>query len=215
MAAGEAHKTILINDAVAGVTYRLEPDSHVAVKSPALNLQAQMDKQMVEKKIAEAKASGGNVRILRAPADAQTGARNAAEISMIDKLTAEAKASGANVLFLSKTAPDAKTESLGKQTIEGVEAEGTRITTTIPAGQIGNEQPIQIVSERWFAPDLQTFVLTKRNDPMAGETVYKLSNITRADPDPSLFQVPAGYTVTDGPAKMNGVGNMRFIKREQ
>lgn len=173
-----AHKIILINDAVAGVTYRLEPDSHVAVKSPAINLQT----QMVEKKIAEAKASGGNLRIVRTTPDAASGA---------------------------------KTESLGKQTIEGVEAEGTRNTTTIPAGQIGNEQPIEIVSERWFSPDLQTFVLTKRNDPMAGETVYKLSDITRADPDPSLFQVPAGYTVKDGPAKMEGFGNVRFIKKEQ
>lgn len=188
--AGEAHKTILINDAVAGVMYRLEPDSHIAVKSPALNLQRQLDKQMFEKKIlAEAKASGGNVRIV--------------EASRIDKLSAESKASGG------------KTESLGKQTIEGVEAEGTRTTMAIPAGQIGNEQPIEIVSERWFSPDLQAFVLTRRSDPMAGETVYKLSNIARADPDPSLFQIPAGYTVREGPAGTEGFGNVRFIKKER
>ncbi|MDQ6705047.1 MAG: hypothetical protein M3Z85_03660 [Acidobacteriota bacterium] len=199
-AAGEAHKTILINDTVAGVTYRLEPDSHVAVKMPALNLQDQMKKQMVEKKMAEANASGGNLRIV---SRAGAGAQLTLETQTIGKLTAESKALGA------------KTEPLGKRTIEGVDAEGTRTTTTIPAGQIGNEQPIEIVSERWFSPDLQTLVLTSRKDPMAGETIYKLSNITRADPDPSLFQVPAGYTIRDGPARMEGIGNVRFIRKEQ
>jgi TonB family protein len=35
-----------------------------------------------------------------------------------------------------------KTESLGKQIIEGIEAEGTRSTLTIAAGEIGNRLPI-------------------------------------------------------------------------
>lgn len=89
---------------------------------------------------------------------------------------------------------DVKTESLGTQTIEGVSATGTRTTRTIPAGEIGNERPIEITSEVWTSPDLQTVVLSKRNDPRMGETVYKLTNIQRADPDPSLFQVPSGFT---------------------
>lgn len=87
-----------------------------------------------------------------------------------------------------------KTESLGTQTIEGVSATGTRTTRTIPAGEIGNERPLEITSEVWTSPDLQMVVLSKRNDPRMGETVYKLTNIQRAEPDPSLFQVPSGFT---------------------
>jgi len=52
--------------------------------------------------------------------------------------------------------------------IEGVRADGTRTTITIPAGAMGNEQPILIVSERWYSPELQTVVMTKRNDPAYG-----------------------------------------------
>jgi hypothetical protein len=92
-----------------------------------------------------------------------------------------------------------KTESLGTQTIEGVSAEGTRTTRTIPAGQIGNERSLEITSEVWTSPDLQMIILSKRNDPRFGETVYKLTDIKRADPDPSLFQVPSGFTTRTGP----------------
>jgi hypothetical protein len=87
-------------------------------------------------------------------------------------------------------ADDAKHESLGSQVIEGVAAEGTRETRTIPAGKIGNEKPIVITVETWTSPDLQAVVLSKRNDPRFGETVYKLTDIVRGEPDPSLFQPP-------------------------
>lgn len=88
---------------------------------------------------------------------------------------------------------EAKTESLGRQTIEGVVAEGTRLTETIPAGAMGNELPIQIVTERWYSPDLQMDILTRRTDPRFGETVTKLTNISRAEPSHSLFEPPADY----------------------
>ncbi len=88
-----------------------------------------------------------------------------------------------------------KTESLGTQVIEGVTAEGTRTTHTIPAGQIGNERPLEITSEVWTSPDLQMVILSKRNDPRFGETDYRLTDIKRGDPDPSLFQVPSNFTV--------------------
>ncbi len=90
-----------------------------------------------------------------------------------------------------------KVEQLGMQTIEGVAAEGTRTITTIPAGQIGNERDINIVSERWMSPDLGVLVMSKRSDPRMGETVYKLTNVNRSEPAHSLFEVPADYTVTD------------------
>ena len=92
---------------------------------------------------------------------------------------------------------NAKKESLGKQTIEGVEAEGTRTTIEIPAGQIGNDKPIFIVTEKWFAPELQTVVLSKHTDPFIGEVIFRLSNIKLGEPAPELFKVPANYTFFD------------------
>ncbi|HEY9284335.1 MAG TPA: hypothetical protein VIP46_12845, partial [Pyrinomonadaceae bacterium] len=89
-------------------------------------------------------------------------------------------------------------ETLGKQSIEGVEAEGTRTTVTIPAGAIGNERAIQITSERWYSPELQLVVMTRHSDPRFGETTYRLTNISRAEPDRTLFEVPAGYTIKEG-----------------
>lgn len=94
--------------------------------------------------------------------------------------------------------PNVVTENLGMQTINGVQANGTRITRTIPAETIGNAQPIQIVTETWRSPDLQVPVMTKRVDPRYGTVVTQLTNITRAEPDPALFQVPSDYTVTQG-----------------
>ncbi|HLJ86959.1 MAG TPA: hypothetical protein VKZ53_09045 [Candidatus Angelobacter sp.] len=82
-----------------------------------------------------------------------------------------------------------KHETLGTQTIEGISAEGKRETRTIPAGAIGNERPIEVVTETWFSPDLQVTVMSKRSDPRFGETVYRLTEIKRVEPDPSLFQV--------------------------
>jgi hypothetical protein len=94
---------------------------------------------------------------------------------------------------------DRKEESLGMRVIEGVSAEGTRTTTTIPAGSMGNEQPIITVNERWYSPDLQVVVMSTRSDPRTGTTTYKLTNISRSEPALTLFQVPSDYTVTEGP----------------
>jgi hypothetical protein len=91
--------------------------------------------------------------------------------------------------------------SLGTQTIEGVQATGTQSVLTIEAGAIGSDQPIRIVSEEWYSPDLKTVVLSKRSDPRFGDTVYQLTNINRTEPDATLFQVPSNYTVTDASAR--------------
>jgi hypothetical protein len=91
-----------------------------------------------------------------------------------------------------------KKDSLGTQTINGVTAEGTRITHTIAAGQIGNDKPIQIVFERWYSPDLQVVVKSMRSDPRFGTTTYTLSKVQRAEPAASLFTVPSDYTVQQG-----------------
>jgi hypothetical protein len=90
-----------------------------------------------------------------------------------------------------------KTEALGKQTIDGLSCEGKRTTVTIPAGRIGNELPLQVVSETWYSPELHTVVMSKRSDPRMGETTFRLANISRADPPKALFEVPADFKVLE------------------
>ena len=91
------------------------------------------------------------------------------------------------------------TEDLGTETMEGLLVTGARTTRTIPAGEIGNEKPISIVTEVWTSPDLKTIVYSKRSDPRMGEQTFKLANIVRAEPDASQFTVPADFKLTDGP----------------
>ena len=102
---------------------------------------------------------------------------------------------------ITRRGPDAgRSESLGTSVIEGVQAEGTRTVVTIPAGTIGNQAPIEMISEQWFAPELGVVVMSRRSDPRFGETTYRLQNIARGEPSPELFQVPADYTIEAMPA---------------
>jgi hypothetical protein len=94
---------------------------------------------------------------------------------------------------------DLSTEDLGSQTMEGLLVNGVRTTRTLPAGEIGNEKPITIVTEVWTSPDLKTIVYSKRTDPRMGEQTFKLTDIVRVSPDPSLFTVPSDFKLTDGP----------------
>lgn len=97
-----------------------------------------------------------------------------------------------------KTEPsDIKSESLGSQLVEGIQADGTRITRTIPIGQAGNNRPVDVVSETWYSTELQTIVMSKNIDPRLGETAFKLTDIRRTEPDHSLFEVPNDYTVLE------------------
>jgi hypothetical protein len=181
------HSFIVINDPVAQTGYVLETDKKIARQLP----------HWKEKE----KMKGGPG--MPAP-DAEAGA----------SVSVEGGAAGdgeGNVMYFAhkriEDDSDVKKEDLGMQTVGGVGAQGTRITRTIPAGQFGNEKPIVIVSERWYSADLQMIVKSTRNDPRFGTTTYTLTNIQRTEPNPSLFTVPAGYTVkTGGPGK----GVMRF-----
>lgn len=91
-----------------------------------------------------------------------------------------------------------KTETLEPRTIEGLQVEGTRVTMTIPAGAVGNALPIESIRERWFSPELQVVVMTRSSDPRFGETVYRLTNILRAEPSPDLFRVPSDFRIENG-----------------
>ncbi len=97
-----------------------------------------------------------------------------------------------------------KKDDLGTQTMDGISAQGTRYTRTIPAGQIGNDKPITVISESWYSPDLQIVVKTSRTDPRFGTSSYSISSLQRTEPAASLFTVPSDYTVQA--AKPHGHG---------
>jgi hypothetical protein len=103
-----------------------------------------------------------------------------------------------NAAVTARVQKNVTTESLGTQTINGVSAQGTRTTRTIPAGEMGNEKPISIVKESWYSPDLQITVMIKRTDPRVGETVFQMTNIQKQEPAATLFQVPSDYTIKEG-----------------
>ena len=90
------------------------------------------------------------------------------------------------------------TTALGTREFDGVKAEGTRISYTIAAGEIGNEKPITVTSETWYSPELQVVVYTRHSDPRAGETSYRLAGIKRGEPPAELFKVPADYRSPKG-----------------
>ena len=194
----EPFKTIFINDPVAGVTFALDSRSHTAHKSVPFTFEFNTKKG--EGQHFEFRSGGPGERVIvTAPLGATPGTR--ATHPPVDQFTLRTEA-GVGSSYVFRTKPDnAKEvkEQLGKQNIEGVEAEGTRTTVTIPAGEIGNERPIEIVSERWYSPELQLVVMTRHSDPRFGETTYKLTNINRAEPAKSLFEVPSDYTIKEGP----------------
>ncbi len=180
-------KVVFIRDPVAGVTYVLQPDGQHALKTTMPTLTQD--------------TAGGEpaAGVARKKMIIDQGLQAKGEV-----IHAESRMVARNGMVQSFIVGDEASQQqmvkLEDQTIEGVLAHGTRETRTIAAGAIGNERAIEIVSEVWYSPDLQMIVLSKHTDPRVGETVYKLTNIQAAEPDPTLFQVPASYTVQQGPA---------------
>jgi hypothetical protein len=95
--------------------------------------------------------------------------------------------------------PEEKSESLGKETIAGLSADGTRTRTIIPANAIGNERPLDIVREQWYSSDLQIVLRSKRTDPRFGDTTYEVTKIDRGEPPLNLFEVPSDYKIVKMP----------------
>ena len=87
------------------------------------------------------------------------------------------------------------THDLGTKTIEGLTATGRRIVTTIATGQVGNDRPIEIIDETWMSTELKVALQTLHRDPRTGDVEYTLTKISRQEPDPGLFKVPAGYQI--------------------
>lgn len=178
----DAHKRVVIEDPVARVTITLETGSKKAR------------------------------RLSMGPAEASIkfDARAAKPSPMLFTYTIDDSASPADVkvgfaAVASRAAEKSDTaeENLGVESLDGVLATHTRRTLTIPQGQIGNDRDIHVVNERWYSDDLQMIVKTVNSDPRFGENTYELTEISRDEPDASLFQVPADYTVVEaGPRRV-------------
>lgn len=193
---GEPQQTVFINDPVAGINYVLDPRTRIARKMPPF-------------RISVASGEGSNAVAGSAPKVRVNVERNVFTAPAPPPSQGVAVGGGPNVMYrVSADANNRKTESLGKQMVEGVEADGTRTTITIPAGEIGNEQPIQIIMEKWYSQELKTVVMSRHNDPLVGETVYRLTNINRGEPARSLFEVPGDYTIKEMPG-----GNVRIMRK--
>lgn len=162
---------IFISDPASGVNYSLDTQRRVAVKSNPQALDLEKIKFAAEMEMKQ--------REMKRRTQASGQVVRAEDEEIVKK----------------KRQPIA--ESLGQQVIEGVLCEGRRSTSTIPAEEVGNELPITIVNEQWYSSELQVYVLTKQSDPRAGETIYRLTNISRGEPDRSLFEVPADYNVIE------------------
>ncbi len=173
--AGDTPNPVVIHDPVAGVDYVLEPEARIARKLHGWFFSA-----------------GGVVSTAGEPRESRP--------PFFTTKAPLAIAGPAMPLPPSKEPAPPRREDLGEQLVEGVAALGSRATSTIPAGEIGNERPIEILSERWYSPALQVVVLSRRLDPRFGQTTYRLVDISRDEPDGALFAVPSGYTILESPS---------------
>jgi len=185
-------KMVFINDPVSGANYSLNAAEKTFRKMPGFTAGAPGVVTFERKASAERLAIerpapgsvGGTISAIRVPAPPPNAG---VEVHF------DAALSNGPGVRVSAEQMQYKNESLGTKVIDGVVAEGTRSVRTIQVGEIGNERAIEIVSESWFSTDLKTVVYSKRSDPRSGDMIYSLTNISRAEPDASLFAVPADY----------------------
>jgi hypothetical protein len=175
--------TIVISDPVAGFTTEMSAANKTAhktmvmMRSGGAGVAGQPNIVMMDKLKAEIAAARPVAGVAAVQSQEMVFARTEEGAHM----SAEAKSAAA--------------EDLGTQIINGVPAQGTRSTITIPAGEIGNDREIKIVSERWYSSDLQMLMKSSNNDPRFGETTYQLTNVLQGAQDPTLFQIPADFSV--------------------
>jgi hypothetical protein len=185
--------SVVITDPAAGVSFILDPKTRTAVKAPGWFARGQAAGTA---NIAIAQRLEPKVTVTTRE-DPTARPESAAQFTVAERGGAVSTFTLADGGLFSAYVNQGTTdrEDLGEQVFEGVNARGTRTTTVIAAGAIGNEQPITIVSEQWFSPDLELLVLTRHHDPRVGETTYRVTNISRDEPDRALFQPPPDFAV--------------------
>jgi hypothetical protein len=190
---GPSPRLVTIVDPVAGHSYTLDERQRIAFRNPAA-----LKVHDAHFFFAGGKESATWVAAAEGNASWAASGRPAIRWTDGKANVAIAGVPGQRVLVRDPAASKFTSESLGTRSIEGVMAEGTRTTSTIAAGAIGNLMPIEVVTERWYSRELQMAVLISRKDPRSGDSVYRLRNIVRTEPPADLFTVPSDYEVRGG-----------------
>jgi hypothetical protein len=94
-----------------------------------------------------------------------------------------------------KQQPATSRESLGTRMIEGIKVVGDRVTRVYPVGYYGNDRPITETREHWRSLELGIMFLEIDSSPRDGDMTRRVTNISRAEPDPSLFKLPPDYKI--------------------
>jgi hypothetical protein len=130
--------------------------------------------------------------------DASASPSTAPQTSLVEAAREQARRISSGGRGGGANAANATVDDLGTQVVNGVTTQGVRTTSIIPTGAFGNDHDIKTVTERWVSEDLHVLVKSVYTDSRTGSAVYDLINISQAPPDPSLFQVPNGYTLQEG-----------------
>lgn len=176
---------VFIDDPVSRTAYVLDPGSKSAEK--VLRSQKFLDERNAQ--------DDGTRTMLKIVNDDQEAAQNAPGRVMIKFQDEHSGNPNTLVMQMPDEKRDVVKEDLGDRNIEGVDCTGTRQTITIPAGAVGNEKPITIVTETWFAPAIATVVESTTDDPRFGKTTYQLTNVQTTEPDRSLFEPPSDFKI--------------------
>jgi hypothetical protein len=186
-----AHEVkVFVDDPANGTAFVMDPGSKSADKvqrSP--KFLDERNAEFLDERNAKDEAKRSMMTI---ESDGEEGAQGAPGRMMI-KFRDEH--SGNLAAIVSDEKRDVVKEDLGNRTIEGVDCTGTRQTITIPAGAVGNEKPISIVTETWFAPAIAAVVESATDDPRYGKTTYQLTNVQLSEPARALFEPPANFKV--------------------
>lgn len=222
-------KVVTIHDPVAGATWILKPQDRTATKiarpaeagrkagEAARAHIEQMRKDGTLPSVERHKLADGSEeiivkRVVRADGEARHEMQENVRVQVSKALEANGAALRdmqtrlapltAGAFGDMKWASKATTKDLGTRDFNGIKAEGKLRSYEIPAGEIGNRNPIVVSDETWYAPDLQVTVYTRHSDPRSGDTVFRLDNLKREEPAASLFSVPSDYTVKEPLAKL-------------
>jgi len=171
----QPQRTIII-DPVAGFTYILEHGARLVHRVPITLLSEPGSASSKKTEMSVARAPLGSSEIL--------------PLGPVGERVQSSQSMGTSF------APETRQEMLGTREIEGVTTEGSRVPRTIPSA-VGNAEPIEAVTERWYSPALQIVILLTQSDPRIGESTYRVTEIKRSDPPARLFAVPADYRIIE------------------
>ena len=183
MLPADAPHLVIIQDPVAQTSYTLNLSEKTAMKGGNV---------MFNTKVASrGMAIGGPAVRIKGVTSAASGTGTSNTVHLPQIMTFQKT-------MIAEEPGQVQNEELGSKVLEGVTVTGKRTTLTIPAGQIGNDRPLSIVTEVWTSPELKTVVYSKRSDPRMGDQIFQLTNISRAEPDASQFMVPSDFKIIDG-----------------